>query len=151
VTYKLSVKAHRQECLWHKWKRHRWRGPLTQSTRTGPDWAQPAVHNFGFLNPAFETGFSHFEVATLCRLGFGFGLAWRLGGPWATQASPKGSRKRRMGEVLLFATKLEKGRVPLHEDRAWSLASWLERPSADSWVSSTPSRENRACRGPVIG
>jgi hypothetical protein len=52
-------------------------------------------------------------LATFCRLGLGLGLG--LGGPWVAQGWPKGHPsvaqgppKRRMEQVVLFATRVEK-------------------------------------------
>jgi hypothetical protein len=40
-----------------------------------------------------------------------YALGLGLGGPWAAQASPQGRRKRRVGEMSLFATKTRKWRA----------------------------------------
>jgi hypothetical protein len=52
-----------------------------------------------------------FHFATLCLLGIGFGIGWRLGHPSVTQGSRKGNPSAMQGSILisaLFATEVEK-------------------------------------------
>jgi hypothetical protein len=86
------------------------------------------------------------QVATLCRFGLGLGLG--LGGPWVTQAWPKGHPSATQGppkggfaKVLCLQHKLEKGRGGVVEDRGNRKGKTLPLINTDDtdlrWVGNT--------------
>ncbi len=94
---------------------------------------------------------SFYDVATLCRLGLGLGLG--LGGPWVTQASPKGDPsvtqgppKDRLTVGPLFSTKAKErpGGGALAEERRQRATAREARLSPESRVIAAIARDRKS-------